>query len=86
MLIKGVLLGAALILLSFSRQTHTLAVLMTLEGFVMLTLLSLVAHRDLLFSVCFLRIGACEAAVGLSCLVGLVRLRGHELLAVGEYG
>ena len=86
MLIKGAFIGAALLLLSFARKAHSLAVLLTLEGLVMLTLLSLVAHRDLLFSVCFLSIGACEAAVGLSCMVGLVRLRGQELIGLGEYG
>jgi len=86
MLIKGAFVGAALLLLSFSRKAHSLAVLLTLEGLVMLTLLSLVAHSDLLFSVCFLRIGACEAAVGLACMVGLVRLRGQELVGLGECG
>ena len=86
MLIKGAFIGAALLLLSFSRKVHSLTVLLTMEGLVMLTLLSLVAHRDLLFSVCFLSIGACEAAVGLSCMVGLVRLRGQELIGLGEYG
>jgi len=84
MLIKSAFIGAALVLLSFTRKAHSLAVLLTLEGLVILTLLALVAHRDLLFSVCFLRIGACEAAVGLSCLVGLVRLQGHEVQALGE--
>lgn len=86
MLIKGAFIGAGLLLLSFARKAHSLAVLLTLEGLVMLTLLSLVAHSDLLFSVCFLRIGACEAAVGLSCMVGLVRLRGQEQVGLGECG
>ena len=86
MLIKGAFIGAGLLLLSFTRKAHSLAVLLTLEGLVMLTLLSLVAHRDLLFSVCFLSIGACEAAVGLSCIVGLVRLRGQEQVGLGECG
>jgi len=86
MLIKGAFVGAALLLLSLSRKSHSLAVLLTLEGLVILTLLSLVAHSDLLFSVCFLRIGACEAAVGLSCMVGLVRLRGQEQVGLGECG
>ena len=52
----------------------------------MLTLLALIAHSDLIFSVCFLSIGACEAAVGLSCMVGLVRLRGQEQVSCGECG
>jgi len=52
----------------------------------MLTLLALIAHSDLIFSVCFLSIGACEAAVGLSCMVGLVRLRGQEQVSYGECG
>ena len=75
-----------MLLLSFTRKAHRLAVLLTLEGLVMLTLLGLVAHRDLLFSVCFLRIGACEAAVGVSCIVGLVRLQGKEYVGLGECG
>lgn len=78
MLLKGAFLGGTLLLLSLMRKTHSLAVLLTLEGLVMLTLLALIAHSDLLFSVCFLSIGACEAAIGLACIVGLVRLRGHE--------
>lgn len=86
MLIKVAFLSAGLLLLRLARKTHSLSVLLTLEGLVMLTLLSLVAHSDLLFSVCFLRIGACEAAVGLSCLVGLVRLRGQEQVGLGESG
>ena len=86
MLLKGAFLGAGILLLSLSRKAHSLAVLLTLEGLVILTLLSLVAHNDILFSVCFLRIGACESAVGLACMVGLVRLRGHELVGLGECG
>jgi len=86
MLLKGAFLGGSLLVLSLARKTHSLAVLLTLEGLVMLTLLALIAHRDLIFSVCFLSIGACEAAVGLSCMVGLVRLRGQEQLGFGECG
>jgi len=86
MLIKGAFIRAGLLLLSLTRKAHALAVLLTLEGLVMLTLLALVSHRDLLFSVCFLRVGACEAAVGISCMVGLVRLRGQEQVGLGECG
>ena len=86
MLLKGAFLGGSLLVLSLSRKTHSLAVLLTLEGIVMLTLLALIAHSDLIFSVCFLSIGACEAAVGLSCMVGLVRLRGQEQVCYGECG
>ena len=86
MLLKGAFLGGGILALSLARKTHALAVLLTLEGLVMLTLLALIAHRDLIFSVCFLSIGACEAAVGLSCLVGLVRLRGQEQVGFSECG
>ena len=86
MLLKGAFLGGSLLVLSLARKTHSLAVLLTLEGIVMLTLLALIAHSDLIFSVCFLSIGACEAAVGLSCMVGLVRLRGQEQVSYGECG
>jgi len=86
MLLKGAFLGGTLLVLSLARKTHSLAVLLTLEGMVMLTLLALIAHSDLIFSVCFLSIGACEAAVGLSCMVGLVRLRGQEQVSCGECG
>ena len=86
MLLKGAFLGGSLLVLSLARKTHSLAVLLTLEGLVMLTLLALIAHSDLIFSVCFLSIGACEAAVGLSCMVGLVRLRGQEQVSYGECG
>ena len=86
MLLKGAFLGGTLLVLSLARKTHSLAVLLTLEGIVMLTLLALIAHSDLIFSVCFLSIGACEAAVGLSCMVGLVRLRGQEQVSYEECG
>ena len=86
MLLKGAFLGGTLLVLSLARKTHSLAVLLTLEGIVMLTLLALIAHSDLIFSVCFLSIGACEAAVGLSCMVGLVRLRGQEQICYRECG
>lgn len=84
MLLKGAFLGGTLLVLSLARKAHSLAILLTLEALVMLTLLALIAHRDLIFSVCFLSIGACEAAIGLSCIVGLVRLRGQELVLYGE--
>lgn len=86
MLLKVRFLGGILIVLSLAQKAHSLAVLLTLEGLVMLTLLSLIAHRDLLFAVVFLSVGACEAAVGLASLVGLVRLRGQDLVGTRACG
>ena len=79
-------MAASFLIVSLTRKVHSLTVLLTLESFVMLTLLAILCSRDILFSVVYLRVGACEAAVGLSCLVGLVRLRGKEFINIAEYG
>ena len=86
MVIKAVLSSASLLIVSLTRKVHTLAILLTLESFVILTLIAILTVRDLFFSVVYLRVGACEAAVGLSCIVGLVRIRGKEYINLGEYG
>lgn len=86
MLLKGALSAAFLLIVSLIRKMHTLAILLTLESFVMMALLAILTSSDLLFSVVYLSVGACEAAVGLSCMVGLVRLRGKEYINIAEYG
>lgn len=44
--------------------------------------LVLVQHSELMFRVCFISIGACERAVGLGCLVRLVRAQGEQHFSV----
>lgn len=47
--------------------------LLCVEALVIMCVLILVHHAELLFRVCFISVGACGSAVGLACLVGLVR-------------
>lgn len=61
-------------------KTSMLSVLLCLEALVVVCVLVLVQHSELLFSVCFISIGACERAVGLGCLVSLVRSQGSQFL------
>lgn len=57
-------------------KSRFLAVLLCLEALVIVSVLVLVLHSELIFRVCFISIGACERAVGLACLVRLVRQQG----------
>ena len=68
--------------LSVFLKTRVLSVLLCLEALVLVGVLILVGHAELIFSVCFVRVGACERAVGLACLVSLVRAQGSSMFVV----
>lgn len=84
MFLKRVFFCGILLLLALIKKNHSLSILLTLERIVLVTLIALVIRSEIIFSVCYLRVGACEAAVGLSCLVGLVRFCGKEYARIGE--
>ena len=64
------------------RQRHRLPLLLCLESAVIVCFVSLVLWPEMLFAAVLLRVGAVEGAVGLGCLVGLVRAHGRELIAL----
>ena len=68
--------------LSVFLKNRVLSVLLCLETLVLVGVLVLVGHSELIFSVCFVRVGACERAVGLACLVSLVRAQGTSFIMV----
>nr|AKS04067.1 NADH dehydrogenase subunit 4L [Parasagitta setosa] len=84
MFLKSVFFCGILMLLALMKKNHSLSILLTLESIVLVTLMALVIRSEMMFSVCYLSVGACEAAVGLSCLVGLVRFCGKEYVSMGE--
>ena len=63
-----------------TRQRHRLPLLLCLESSVVICFVALVARAELVFASILLRVGAVEGAVGLGCLVGLVRASGRELV------
>ena len=64
------------------RQRHSLPLLLCLESAVIVCFVSLVLWPEMVFGAVLLRVGAVEGAVGLGCLVGLVRAHGRELAAI----
>lgn len=56
--------------------------LLCLESLVVVSVLILIQHSELIFGVCFISIGACESAVGLACLVSIVRAQGAQFFAI----
>lgn len=63
------------------QKRNYLSVLLCLEGIVVVRVLVLVCHVELLFAVCLVSIGSCESALGLACLVCLVRHQGRAFMA-----
>jgi len=76
MLTRALTLRICAVCAGATRQTHGLPLLLCLESAVILCFVSLVLKHELMFGVVLLRIGAVEGAVGLACLVGLVRRHG----------
>ena len=68
------------------KKNNVLRLLLTLECVVLFLFIILCFLNELYFRVIFLRVGACEAAVGLGCLVGLIRLVGQNFVTLLEYG
>ena len=68
------------------KKNNVLSLLLTLECVVLFLFIMLCFLDELYFRVIFLRVGACEAAVGLGCLVGLIRLVGQNYVTLLECG
>jgi len=64
------------------RQRHSLPLLLCLESVVIICFVCLVLCPEVIFAAILLSVGAVEGAVGLGCLVGLVRAHGRELASV----
>lgn len=84
MFLKRAFFCRIILLLALTKKNHRLSILLILERIVLITLIALVIRSEIIFSVCYLRVGACEAAVGLSCLVGLVRFCGKEYVRMRD--
>ena len=63
-------------------RAHVLFRLLLLESCVILISLVILGVRDGFYVVIFLCVGACEAAVGLSLLINLVRATGSSELSL----
>jgi len=63
-------------------QKHGLPVLLCLESRVIICFVALALGPDVRFAAVLLAIGATERAVGLGCVVGVVRASGHTLVGV----
>ena len=68
------------------KKNNVLRLLLTLECIVLFLFIVLCFLGEIYFRVIFLRVGACEAAVGLGCLVGLIRLAGQNHISFTECG
>ena len=68
------------------KKNNVLRLLLTLECMVLFLFIVLCFLGEIYFSVIFLRVGACEAAVGLGCLIGLIRLAGQNYISFMECG
>ena len=84
-MVKIPFLGVLILLIRFrGKKKNVLSLLLTLECMVLFMFIILCFSRELFFSVIFLSVGACEAAVGLGCLVGLIRLVGQGYINLVE--
>ena len=87
MVVKFRLICFLVLFARFSKKkNNVLRLLLTLECVVLFLFIILCFLNELYFRVIFLRVGACEAAVGLGCLVGLIRLAGQNFVTLLEYG
>ena len=68
------------------KKGDVLRVLLNLECLVLLLFVWFRMTSELFFSALFLRVGACEAAVGLGILVGYVRNTGMNHICLFECG
>ena len=82
MIARTLLLAFGACLAGCVRQSHSLPLLLCLESAVILCFVSLVLQPEIMFAVVLLAVGATEAAVGMGCLVGLVRAHGRELVII----
>jgi len=62
------------------RQRHSLPLLLCLESAVIVCFVTLVLLPEILFAAVLVGVGAVEGAVGLGCVVGMLRAHGRELV------
>jgi len=80
-MVKIGLLGSLILFSSFNKKkNNVLRLLLTLECLVLIMFNTICFTNELFFSIIFLSVGACEAAVGLGCLVGLIRFGGTNFI------
>ena len=82
MLARTLLCAFAAVAGGLARQRHTLPLLLCLERAVIICFVTLLLMPELVYASVLLRVGAVEGAVGLGCILGLVRATGSELVAV----
>ena len=79
----GFLIIRYLVLFSFIvKKVYGLTRLLTLEITVILIFVRLLGGAEPFFCLFLLCVGACEGAVGLSCLVRVVRAKGSQLISI----
>nr|AKS04264.1 NADH dehydrogenase subunit 4L [Parasagitta elegans]AKS04285.1 NADH dehydrogenase subunit 4L [Parasagitta elegans] len=82
MWLKFLLVSSLFVVIAIFSKNSFLSILLCLESLVLIGVLVLIMHSELMFSVIFISVGACESAVGLACLVGMVRYQGSAQLTV----
>nr|AKS04400.1 NADH dehydrogenase subunit 4L [Parasagitta elegans] len=82
MWLKWLLVMTSLLVIAVYTKKSSLSMLLCLEAMVILGVMVLMSHSESMFSVCFISIGACESAVGIACLVSLVRSQGTEMYSL----
>ena len=68
------------------KKNDVLRLLLNLECLIMMIFLCFTVKSEIFFASIFLRIRACEAAVGLGILVRYIRNTGLNLIHLYEYG
>lgn len=74
---------AVLILLFaiYNNKNYVLRLLICFESLILVFFLIFILDTDIFFSIIFMCIAACEAAIGLSRLIGIIRLTGNVYLS-----
>lgn len=70
-----------LILAVYKNKNYLLSLLITFEALILCFFILFIIESDIFFSIIFLCIAACEAAVGLARLIGIIRLTGNSNLS-----
>lgn len=82
MWLKLLLVSSMCVVIAIFSKNRYLSILLCLEALVLIGVLVLIIQSELMFRVIFISVGACESAVGLACLVGIVRHQGSAQLTV----
>nr|YP_003433786.1 NADH dehydrogenase subunit 4L [Decipisagitta decipiens]BAI68177.1 NADH dehydrogenase subunit 4L [Decipisagitta decipiens] len=65
----------------YKHKNFVLSLLITLEALILCFFILFILESDLFFSIIFMCIAACEAAIGLASLIGIIRLTGNIYLS-----